>query len=131
MAAQRRLDPERAHQPQHGVAYGGIDAQPAKRDAGPGAVIEMRAAAAIADAVAPWCRCNGTCTRRPQCPQRSSPASSASPRRTAPRAIEAPAVGVIGDQPLVPLELFPGNVALVMIGGSIRPSPRGRGGGHA
>ena len=124
---QRRLHAERAKKPQHGVADSGIHAQPTERDAGPGAVVEMRAAAAVADAVT-----LGAAVMDMHAPAAVPAAQQAREQRIASAdgasRHQAPAVGVVGDQPLVPLELLPANVALVVIGGSTRPSPRGRGG---
>ena len=123
---QRRLDADRTQQSQHCIADRSIHAQAAEGDARPGAVVNMRAVAAVADAVP-----LGAAVVDMHTPAAVSAAQQAREQRIAVAhgapCHQAPAVGVVGDQPLVPLVLVPRKRSLRGDRGSTRPSPRDRG----
>ena len=110
----RRVDAERLKALDHLRAHGLVDPHPSKRDASIAAMVELTAAAVIAARTAVLSTIGDV----------ELPAAMAATKETRqqrfaatdrPPAHEAPAIGIVADQALIPFELRPANVALVMI----------------
>src|SRR6478672_1079047 len=112
--ADRRLDAERLKALEHLGADRPIDPHAAERDARLAAVIEIAAPAVIAPGTAFLAAVGDMeLAAAMAAAQETGEQGFAAPYRSA--AHEALAVGVIADQALVPLELGPANVALMVV----------------
>ena len=112
--ADRRLDAERLKALDHLGADGAVDPHAAERDAAIAAMVDLAAPAVIAARAAVLAAVGDMqLAAAVAAPQQAGQQRLAAPDRAA--AHEAFAVGIVGDQPLVPLELRPANVTLVMV----------------
>ncbi|HEX6688789.1 MAG TPA: hypothetical protein VF085_09010 [Solirubrobacterales bacterium] len=115
------LDAEWLKTHDHLGADGAIDPHAAERDAGIAAVIEMAAPAVVPTRVAVLAAVGDMqLAAAVAAPQQTGQQRFAAPDRAA--AHEAPAIGVVADQALVPLKLHPANVTLVVVEDQNLPS---------